>query len=126
MANLTPAPAVHVTPHSIPSMPLTPTPTVSKRVVEDDFELLDSTDITTWLKSLDTDLICGKLSLDYAQYAPSLITAGFLNLSDMVDLSVEELIKYGKMNVGTAKRVIKFAAADHQKLIRDAKRAQSG
>jgi hypothetical protein len=76
-------------------------------------------DTKTWLEMCDSDLVRGRDSENYAQYAGPLIDKRLLRLDDIVDLRLEELQGFCVgMEVGTARRVLRFAQEDVAKLKR--------
>ncbi|KAJ7816197.1 WD40-repeat-containing domain protein [Mycena leptocephala] len=79
--------------------------------------------IMDWLPELDADEDRGADGLDYQQYANIFSSIGIIHLDDLLEVeSAEKLQKLTKINWGTAKRLMKFAREDRQKL----KKPQNG
>ncbi|KAJ7801594.1 hypothetical protein B0H14DRAFT_2615125 [Mycena olivaceomarginata] len=73
--------------------------------------------ITEWLEGLDSDEDRGADSLNYQQYGGTFADIGIIRLDDLLEVeTAEKLQELAKMNWGTAKRLIKFAKEDNQKL----------
>jgi hypothetical protein len=71
-------------------------------------------DIATWLAGLDADPNRGRLNLNFSQYQNLLLENGFYELSDIANVSPEQLQKVlgGKMTFGLANRLVTHAKED--------------
>ncbi|KAF8185554.1 hypothetical protein K438DRAFT_1973853 [Mycena galopus ATCC 62051] len=83
-------------------------------------------DIGTWLAELDSDPIRGRININYSQYNDILLGQGFFELSDLANVSEEQLVTVmeGRMNFGVANRLVTYAKADFAPFA--AKRARVG
>ena len=70
--------------------------------------MADYPDVDIWLAALDSDPVWGKKQLNFAQYAPSLLGQGLLDISDIVGLSVEKLAELGSMPYGIANQCLPY------------------
>ncbi|KAF8183574.1 hypothetical protein K438DRAFT_1766861 [Mycena galopus ATCC 62051] len=83
---------------------------LGKRPAQDDI----CPDIAAWLTDLDLDPVRGRMQLNYAQYTLVLRDNGFFELSDLANVSAEQLLSVlnGGMNFGVANRLVTYAKED--------------
>lgn len=94
-----------------------PQPSVlgTKRPAEDVPSASICHDIPTWLANLDSDPIRGRMKINYSQYNDILIGNGFFELSDLANVSADQLLAVSGgsgMNFGIANRLVTYAKED--------------
>lgn len=100
-------------------LPQTPAPTAPINAEPSPPQKRKYPAIAEWLQGLDDDEDRGEDKLDYHQYATVLNDVGIIRLDDLLEVgSVEKLQELTEMNWGTAKRLMKFAGEDKQKMKR--------
>ncbi|KAG6867371.1 hypothetical protein C0993_003693, partial [Termitomyces sp. T159_Od127] len=96
-----------------PVMLSSPFPT-TKRAATNDIALKNLS-LQDWLKQFDIHPICGKLKMNYAQFAEPLLSNSLYELSDIVDLLVKKLLELGegRLNFGIANCLINYAKENY-------------
>ncbi|KAJ7643279.1 hypothetical protein B0H17DRAFT_1216145 [Mycena rosella] len=77
-------------------------------------------DIQRWLSGLDLDAVRGRHNTYYVQYTQSFENSGILDLTDIEDLSADEIVRISSAPIGIAKRIVKYAKEDLAKLLNEA------
>jgi hypothetical protein len=77
-----------------------------------------------WIIGLDSDLKNNPTGRVFSKYLKALKDSGLEQVSDIADSSVEDLIKYGTMTLGDARRVLAMAKMECEKLL-NSKRARN-
>jgi hypothetical protein len=83
--------------------------------------------LKTWFVDLDLDEVRGADSLGFVQFVDPFAREGLLRLDDVssFDSAMELRTTFpGILNIGTARRLLKYAKEDAAELIRKAKRAR--
>jgi hypothetical protein len=95
-----------------PSQPLAPF--LGKRPAQDAPVADLCPDIGTWLTQLDADPIRGRMNINYGQYNNILLEQGFFELSDLANVSAEQLVAVmeGRVNFGVVNRLVTYAKED--------------
>jgi hypothetical protein len=69
-------------------------------------------DIATWLGQLDLDFIRSQMQIDFAQYSGLLLWNRFFELSDLANVSADQLLSDRGMNFGIATHLIMYTKED--------------
>ncbi|KAJ7202719.1 hypothetical protein C8J57DRAFT_1735619 [Mycena rebaudengoi] len=115
--SLIPGAPMHV-PVANPAPFLPSTTSAVKRPAEDAPSADICPDIITWITNLDEDPVRGRLKLNYFQYKDLLIDNGFFELSDLANVSAEQLMGFSgpsgeRLNFGIANRLVTYAKEDY-------------
>jgi hypothetical protein len=81
-------------------------------------QLIDAPLTEDWLKDLDSNKEHNPRSINFSQYIPALKKCGLEQISDIVDSSIEELMKHGEMRFGDAKRLRELAKVDCDEMLK--------
>lgn len=96
------------------SDPFEPEPHIVARAVE-------YPRIEQWLLNIENDGVRNADNVPYAEVTDTLVDHGILRLDDLARLSLQTLQDLSRLNVGTAGRILEWAATDKSQLDRDSR-----